>query len=87
MTESENINNFAELGALAGISIPDLADSAGFSERTLYRWEQGWRILTVWECAVKGRTRYDPTEMLDRIAEWLNNGIIQKNTEGRNGTC
>ena len=47
----------------------------------------GWRVLTVWECAIKGRTRCDPTEMLDRIAEWLDNGIIQKNTEGRNGTC
>jgi DNA mismatch endonuclease (patch repair protein) len=33
--------------------------------------EQGWRCLTVWECAVKGRNRLDFNEVLKRIAKWL----------------
>lgn len=31
----------------------------------------GWRVLTVWECAIKGRARLDPTVVFNRIARWL----------------
>jgi DNA mismatch endonuclease, patch repair protein len=33
--------------------------------------EQGWRFITVWECAIKGRGRLDINEVITRIAEWL----------------
>ena len=31
----------------------------------------GWRVLTIWECALKGRGRRPVEEILDRIGEWL----------------
>ena len=34
----------------------------------------GWRVLTIWECALKGRGRLPAETVLDRAAEWLVNG-------------
>lgn len=31
----------------------------------------GWRHLTVWECALKGRTRLPFPELIDTIVAWL----------------
>ena len=31
----------------------------------------GWRQLRVWECALKGRQRRDPDDLLDVVATWL----------------
>lgn len=31
----------------------------------------GWRILTIWECALKGRTRLDAEVAIERAATWL----------------
>jgi len=33
--------------------------------------DQGWRFMTVWECAIKGRSKLDPDEVISKIAEWL----------------
>jgi len=33
--------------------------------------ENGWRILIIWECAVKGRTRKSPEKLTARIGGWL----------------
>jgi DNA mismatch endonuclease (patch repair protein) len=33
--------------------------------------QRGWRILIVWECAMKGRERFAPGVLIDKIAEWL----------------
>ena len=34
----------------------------------------GWRVLTVWECALKGRDRLATETILDRCARWLVSG-------------
>lgn len=34
----------------------------------------GWRVMVIWECALKGRTRLDPAGLLDRVAAWLSGG-------------
>ncbi len=34
----------------------------------------GWRVLVVWECALKGRKKLVQAEMIDRIAEWIKIG-------------
>ncbi len=34
----------------------------------------GWRILTIWECALKGRTRLPVNDVIARAAEWLKGG-------------
>lgn len=32
---------------------------------------RGWRVLTIWECALKGRTRRPVDEVLEEAAAWL----------------
>jgi DNA mismatch endonuclease (patch repair protein) len=34
----------------------------------------GWRVLIVWECSLKGRTRRPSDWVLDRISGWLESG-------------
>ena len=31
----------------------------------------GWRVATVWECGLKGRTRPDFSEAMQRLAAWV----------------
>lgn len=31
----------------------------------------GWRVLTIWECALRGRNKLDPSTLLKRISRWL----------------
>lgn len=31
----------------------------------------GWRVLVVWECAIRGRQRITESALIDQIAEWL----------------
>ena len=42
----------------------------------------GWRVLTIWECALKGRERLPVDEVLDRAADWLANGPIEETIAG-----
>ena len=34
----------------------------------------GWRVMTVWECAVRGRLRHAPDEVGDILSAWLTVG-------------
>ena len=36
--------------------------------------EAGWRVATVWECALKGRTRPDFAEAMQRLIVWIQSG-------------
>lgn len=36
--------------------------------------ELGWRVLLVWECALKGKNRYSPEQWLEIIIMWLREG-------------
>lgn len=31
----------------------------------------GWRVGTIWECALKGRAKAEPIALLDRICAWI----------------
>lgn len=33
--------------------------------------DTGWRTLTIWECALKGKFRLDLEEVLDRAEAWI----------------
>ncbi|WP_167632205.1 very short patch repair endonuclease [Mariprofundus ferrooxydans] len=33
--------------------------------------DSGWRVLTIWECSLKGKTRIEETELLERITTWI----------------
>ncbi|MBV1706969.1 MAG: DNA mismatch endonuclease Vsr [Hyphomicrobiales bacterium] len=36
--------------------------------------EAGWRALTIWECALKGRDRLEPGQVMAEAAAWLRSG-------------
>lgn len=35
--------------------------------------EMGWRVLLVWECAIRGRKKINETELIAQVAAWLKN--------------
>ena len=44
--------------------------------------EKGWRVLVIWECALKGRARLDPDEVVDKTEKWLLSGHEDHVIEG-----
>ena len=42
----------------------------------------GWRILVVWECALKGRTRKPFEEVVDGVSLWLDEGSANAEIQG-----
>jgi len=42
----------------------------------------GWRVLTVWECAVKGKTRLQEDDLFSRVSNWLTDGIDELEIRG-----
>ena len=46
--------------------------------------ELGWRVLTIWECALKGKTRLSFDKLIDLIADWLKNGQSDLEISGKN---
>ncbi|MGK9201022.1 very short patch repair endonuclease [Sinorhizobium meliloti] len=45
--------------------------------------EAGWRQATVWECALKGKTRLPLEEVILSCAEWLKSGRPRLEIRGR----
>lgn len=43
---------------------------------------QGWRILTIWECALKGRLRQGPGQVATLASEWLRSDSPQAEVRG-----
>ena len=44
--------------------------------------ELGWRHLTVWECALKGKTRLPITDTIGQVVAWLESGEGAAEIEG-----
>jgi DNA mismatch endonuclease (patch repair protein) len=44
--------------------------------------KDGWYILTIWECALKGRTRRPMDKVLDMAADWLVSGQRDRQIKG-----
>jgi DNA mismatch endonuclease (patch repair protein) len=46
--------------------------------------EQGWRVLVVWECALRGRLKLNDRDLSDRLEEWICGGgqTAQIDTQG-----
>lgn len=46
----------------------------------------GWRVLSVWECAIKGRQRLSPEDLIERISSWIisdtNQNVIRGDSHG-----
>jgi DNA mismatch endonuclease (patch repair protein) len=45
----------------------------------------GWRVLTVWECALKGRERRPFTDVLEGVVDWLSSGGPPITISGKQG--
>lgn len=43
----------------------------------------GWRIATVWECALKGRGRLPQGDLIDSIAMWLSSNRREASFQGQ----
>ena len=35
----------------------------------------GWRVLTIWECAIRGRGRFSPDWVGRQAVQWLSSGL------------
>jgi DNA mismatch endonuclease (patch repair protein) len=44
--------------------------------------KSGWKVLIIWECALKGRTRKPLGNVLDLTEEWLKSGQGDMDIEG-----
>ena len=44
--------------------------------------DTGWRICTVWECALKGKTRIPFDSVVDQCAMWLKSDIKTREVSG-----
>ncbi len=44
----------------------------------------GWKVLTIWECALKGKTRRNLNEVIHTTANWLLYDSQNAEIEGRN---
>jgi len=45
--------------------------------------EDGWRILTIWECAIKGKTKLSLEKIVDASETWLKEGKKDKVIKGK----
>jgi len=45
-------------------------------------WRNGWRTLVIWECALKGKTRKNPYDVINYAAEWLSSDTLHSEIEG-----
>ena len=43
----------------------------------------GWRVLEIWECALKGRYRRPTDEVIDRICSWIRSSRLKGSISGR----
>lgn len=43
----------------------------------------GWRVATVWECALKGRGRLPSEAVIDSLAQWICSGDQRLELEGQ----
>jgi DNA mismatch endonuclease, patch repair protein len=48
--------------------------------------QQGWRVLLVWECAMKGKGRKPIDDIVDSCAEWLLSSSIKSEIRGQYAT-
>lgn len=46
----------------------------------------GWRILTIWECALRGRGRLSVPDVITASAAWLDGDEASRTFEGRRGS-
>jgi len=51
----------------------------------IYR-QAGWRVLTIWECSLKGKRRLSETTIVDQMTAWLNSAASEGDIQGNGPT-
>jgi len=36
--------------------------------------DDGWRVMVVWECAIKGKARLDESALAEAMVDWIKRG-------------
>lgn len=44
--------------------------------------DTGWRVMVVWECALKGKTRRVEDDVIESIEAWLESGDVSEEMAG-----
>ena len=44
--------------------------------------EEGWRVVVIWECALKAKTKLNPDEVVSKTEKWLRSGYEDHVIEG-----
>lgn len=55
-------------------------------EVTIALQKEGWRVVTIWECAVRGKERLDLRELFDKVVAFLRTRECSLEIEGGNGS-
>jgi DNA mismatch endonuclease, patch repair protein len=42
-----------------------------------------WRIATIWECAIKGKNRTDPENLIHNVSSWLESNRRSREIKGK----
>lgn len=45
--------------------------------------DEGWRVMAIWECALKGKTRRPEAEVLYLASRWLQSNRVSREIDGR----
>ena len=45
--------------------------------------ESGWRVLVIWECALRGRNRLDLDDLMSDVKEWIRSERPEHELAGR----
>jgi DNA mismatch endonuclease (patch repair protein) len=45
--------------------------------------DSGWRVAEVWECAIKGKLRFDSSELVIRLISWINGDSPEMEVRGQ----
>ena len=60
-----------------------ITGNIGRDRRSILQLEQaGWRVLIIWECALKGVTRLGAETVIGRTAEWLRESAPRSEIRG-----
>jgi DNA mismatch endonuclease (patch repair protein) len=55
-----------------------IASNRARDQKNLFRLHaSGWRTLEIWECALKGKLRLSPEDLLDRIDFFIRSSMIE----------
>ena len=48
--------------------------------------ERGWRVMIVWECALKGKTSYPSSVIAEHVGAWLKSSEATGDIAGRSSS-